>query len=183
MHCRGSRRMIDACQDEASEVDEYAKSSNISGRRLLIRAIRESLLSMELREASQLNKWTEEITKLRQASNVVINNEDTEQRRCVICHDREKSVILMPCRHLCLCIECSNNISVETCPKCRAIICSKIHVYTWVFQTIWNMTAINIKMIAGNSVLFYLLFSRNDSNIILTFFPYWISRMKLSNAR
>jgi Zinc finger, C3HC4 type (RING finger) len=133
-HCRGSRRIADACQDEASDVDEYAKSANISGRRLLIRAIRESLLSLEQREASQVNEWTEEITKLRQvnksASNVVINSEEVEQRRCVICHDREKSVILMPCRHLCLCIECSNNISVETCPKCRAMISSKIQVFT-----------------------------------------------------
>lgn len=133
-HRRGPGRLVDGCDNEASDVDECAKSSNISDRRLLIRAIRESLLSMEQREASQLNEWTKEITKLRQenksASNLAINSEDIEQRRCVICHDREKSVILMPCRHLCLCIECSKNISVETCPKCRAVICSKIHVYT-----------------------------------------------------
>jgi Zinc finger, C3HC4 type (RING finger) len=133
-HCGGPRHIADACQDGTSDVDQYAKSTNISGRRLLIRAIRESLHSMEQREASKVDGWTEEITKLRlvkkSASNVVINSEEVQQRRCVICHDKEKSVILMPCRHLCLCIECSNNISVETCPKCRAIICSKIHVFT-----------------------------------------------------
>lgn len=127
-HQRGFERPVDAFHDEGSDIDNYAKAGNVSSRRLLIRAIRESLHSMEEREASQLNKWTEEMKILTRknelASNAIIN-----ERRCIICHDREKSVILMPCRHLCLCLECSNNTAVEICPKCRGIICNKIEVY------------------------------------------------------
>ncbi|RWV95061.1 hypothetical protein GW17_00042353 [Ensete ventricosum] len=39
---------------------------------------------------------------------------------CRICHDGEPSVLLLPCRHLCLCAACGP--AVDACPVCQ---CSK----------------------------------------------------------
>jgi RING finger protein 26 len=53
------------------------------------------------------------------------------QRMCVVCQEREKTVVLMPCRHLCLCDVCGDAASsqVKACPLCRRQIVNKINVY------------------------------------------------------
>ncbi|KAG1712254.1 hypothetical protein DVH05_000004 [Phytophthora capsici] len=43
---------------------------------------------------------------------------------CVICLERVPAVILLPCRHLCVCRECLEEI--DQCPICR----SKFSTYT-----------------------------------------------------
>jgi hypothetical protein len=45
----------------------------------------------------------------------------TEKNRvCVVCLDRERDVVLDPCRHYCLCMECSDRL--RECPICRGRI-------------------------------------------------------------
>lgn len=53
-----------------------------------------------------------------------------EQRLCVICQEREKSVVLLPCRHLCLCDTCSLHDALDMCPLCREPIAHKISVFS-----------------------------------------------------
>uniref|UniRef100_A0A1A9V6Y4 RING-type domain-containing protein n=1 Tax=Glossina austeni TaxID=7395 RepID=A0A1A9V6Y4_GLOAU len=52
---------------------------------------------------------------------------------CVVCQDRVKSVVLLPCRHLCLCEDCANYLlfidEQPNCPLCRAYITDSISVY------------------------------------------------------
>jgi hypothetical protein len=55
---------------------------------------------------------------------------DEEAHVCVVCQDAPKSVLLLPCKHICTCDECSEAIS--DCPICRADIAQKI---TGVFIT------------------------------------------------
>jgi len=43
-----------------------------------------------------------------------------KNRTCVVCLDREREVVLHPCRHYCLCIECS--VRLRECPICRGRI-------------------------------------------------------------
>ena len=52
-----------------------------------------------------------------------------EQRLCVICQEREKSVVLLPCRHLCLCETCSSHDDLGQCPLCRRPIAHRISVF------------------------------------------------------
>ena len=52
-----------------------------------------------------------------------------EQRMCVICQEREKSVVLLPCRHLCLCAHCAQHDHLQQCPLCRRHIAHRISVY------------------------------------------------------
>lgn len=119
---------------EQFQMDDISRPSNVSGRRLLIRALRESLIMMEQREESKQIEYKNEVDKLVKlnevATSLIESVEEGIQRLCIICHDREKSVILMPCRHLCLCLECSNHSAVNSCPKCRTVISTKIIVYS-----------------------------------------------------
>ncbi|KAJ0980403.1 hypothetical protein J5N97_008658 [Dioscorea zingiberensis] len=44
---------------------------------------------------------------------------DKERRRlCRRCREREAAVLLMPCRHLCLCMDCSP--AMDACPVCQS---------------------------------------------------------------
>ncbi|KAJ8465129.1 hypothetical protein OPV22_027681 [Ensete ventricosum] len=48
------------------------------------------------------------------------------RRACRSCREREPSVLLLPCRHLCLCMTCGP--AVATCPICNCIKNGSVHV-------------------------------------------------------
>ncbi len=48
----------------------------------------------------------------------VHNEDEWEERNCVICFQRKRNMIIEPCCHLCLCPTCCEG--VKTCPVCRA---------------------------------------------------------------
>jgi len=52
-----------------------------------------------------------------------------EERVCVICKEKAKCVLLMPCRHLCVCKECGYHNSLVQCPLCRKTITERINVF------------------------------------------------------
>jgi len=56
-------------------------------------------------------------------------SEEEEATDCVICLSNKKTVLLLPCKHLCLCIDCSKNQSIIDCPLCRIKIESKTSVF------------------------------------------------------
>ena len=47
--------------------------------------------------------------------------------RCKACRKRVASVVLIPCRHLCLCTECDQ--VAQACPLCLALRSSSVEVY------------------------------------------------------
>ena len=53
-----------------------------------------------------------------------------ESRRCIVCMEQEKRVLLRPCRHYCVCEDCIMRLG-GVCPVCRNVIQSAevIHVY------------------------------------------------------
>lgn len=46
---------------------------------------------------------------------------------CRVCKAKEVSFLLMPCRHLCLCIDCEGLVSV--CPVCQLMKTASVQVY------------------------------------------------------
>lgn len=54
------------------------------------------------------------------------NCDDSKRRMCKRCGDMESSVLLLPCRHLCVCAACGPYI--DTCPICNSVKSASVHV-------------------------------------------------------
>ena len=46
---------------------------------------------------------------------------------CVICLTKERSRLLHPCMHFCVCEECA--VRIEDCPLCKTPVCARWRVY------------------------------------------------------
>lgn len=66
----------------------------------------------------------ENIEKLQQVcDNLKLSNlnfqEEKDEKLCAICQDQVKTILLLPCQHMCLCKKCLNKKKWEQCPICR----------------------------------------------------------------
>lgn len=48
---------------------------------------------------------------------------------CVICRECPKTILLLPCRHLCVCESCANRAARSSCPVCRRGVDELVKVY------------------------------------------------------
>ncbi|CAK9864447.1 unnamed protein product [Sphagnum jensenii] len=55
------------------------------------------------------------------------NRELREQRTCRVCRCNDVSMLLLPCRHLCLCKDCETRL--DACPLCRSRKQASVQVY------------------------------------------------------
>lgn len=58
---------------------------------------------------------------------VVGGGGENGKRMCKRCGERESSVLLLPCRHLCLCRQCGSSLT-STCPVCNSSMNATLHV-------------------------------------------------------
>lgn len=56
-------------------------------------------------------------------------NNGAAQAHCVICMDRQPSVVIIPCGHLCVCQSCSGRLQ-QQCPVCRGAATQMIQTFT-----------------------------------------------------
>jgi hypothetical protein len=51
-----------------------------------------------------------------------------DQRLCVACMAEPKDTIVLPCRHLCVCSSCFDQLTNERCPVCRTLFTSYLRI-------------------------------------------------------
>lgn len=72
------------------------------------------------------------IKLFRRSGNRLAVHANADPKLCIICLEQERSVVLLPCRHFCLCGTCYITLKrLELCcPMCRSIIHKPIPVFT-----------------------------------------------------
>ncbi|XP_031560368.1 uncharacterized protein LOC116296485 [Actinia tenebrosa] len=113
---------------------------------ILVFGFLESLIQyVSLLMIRSVNNQQTVIDNSRQSSNFTPGNEERLQRQlelerdktlCVVCQDEVKKILLLPCRHMCICVMCANHITSivnwnrRVCPLCRTRIGSMVEVYS-----------------------------------------------------
>lgn len=92
------------------EVSTVSSVSSLEEVRSLIQQQRTTITALEKQEAKLIRDLP-------------------NQKFCVICKEVEKSVVLLPCRHMCLCEACSRIEKLTTCPMCRKGIESRMNIF------------------------------------------------------
>jgi len=106
--------------DELSFLVTIAQSDKVQ-----IVADEKKVVEEETKQTDSENKPSELDTD---GKHGVKRKRDEEQdRSCVVCMEKERKVLLLPCKHVCLCESCS--VSVDVCPLCREMINSKTTVF------------------------------------------------------
>ncbi|UJR35761.1 hypothetical protein I4U23_028509 [Adineta vaga] len=69
--------------------------------------------------SNEENKQKRKLKKARSCMDFILN--DHNENTCVICLTDIRNVLLLPCRHLCLCGSCAENLKFQSanCPICR----------------------------------------------------------------
>ena len=80
-----------------------------------------------LKLKNETNKLNEDLEKLR-SSNLSLEQE-RDDRLCGICQDQIKTIVLLPCQHMCLCKQCLDHRRWKKCPMCRKRVESTMEVY------------------------------------------------------
>lgn len=98
-----SEELNDETQDDNSQRQEPSESSTLHLRSRLV---------------SRVQQGKTDITRQHLLYQL---EQEQESKLCIVCQDRNKCVIILPCRHLCLCMECCSIIQREhrSCPVCR----------------------------------------------------------------
>ena len=79
----------------------------------------------------------ENIEKLQQeCDNLKSSNlnfqEEKDEKLCAICQDKVKTILLLPCQHLCLCKKCFDKKRWGQCPICRQGVESSMEVHIYI---------------------------------------------------
>jgi len=141
---------LQRCDEIVESLNEKAFPGSVSANKLIAKSLIDSNFIKEKREETS-RKETQKKTPVKikaKSSNdednqsaIKASKEDIDQefvmqdwerlkqeRACVICLDRAKNIIFLPCAHLAACVECS--VSLASCPICRAPVEATIRTFS-----------------------------------------------------
>ncbi|KAJ1434322.1 hypothetical protein B484DRAFT_291861 [Ochromonadaceae sp. CCMP2298] len=137
---RGGPRLL---ADVQAELEAVVSRVRAARGELQVRAARDA---REAREERDRMRESERVREREEDERVRERERDSERDRgeaalCCICKEAEKCILLLPCRHLCVCRDCfqgvpgwspvvEGNPSLQSCPVCRAAIADVLHVYS-----------------------------------------------------
>ncbi|KAI5642722.1 zinc finger, c3HC4 type (RING finger) domain-containing protein [Phthorimaea operculella] len=85
----------------------------------------------DVREITRMSAGQEISLIENQPQAAVVDDGSAADALCVVCQERQKCVLTLPCRHVCLCTECVMRLYgyQRTCPICRTFIYHSVTVY------------------------------------------------------
>lgn len=141
-HDSETEDMTDLAHSQSIELyqSKFALNEALQERDKLKKELCEMKLLYDLDDGSNLvNKSLAELTSLEERvkktlDRIIRRKEELsasqeEERSCVICKEQPKTVLLMNCRHLCVCSDCGKRQELDRCPLCREIILERIDVF------------------------------------------------------
>ena len=84
------------------------------------------LPNVPLEEKTNIHESNEQIVS---ESQVSIDESLMEDLACVVCFAEKKNVLMMPCRHICVCATCAASNLFKLCPICREEVIETMHVF------------------------------------------------------
>lgn len=120
-----ANREIERCRDEVK-----AKNTEIKTWKCHPEILKEMTLEQCNQLEKDLKQSLDNLSKRKEALIALELQHQSEQRLCVICVEKDKSVLLLPCRHLCLCDKCAEYDNMTACPLCRRPIAHRISVFS-----------------------------------------------------
>lgn len=115
----GSQKPSASAVDKSENPDDAAAAQKHVG--LKFKYLKQKLL---------YNNQIMDLNDIYGIDNSAANLADESQKECVVCYTATKDTVVLPCRHMCLCIDCSQITRMQTnkCPICRTQVSSFLHV-------------------------------------------------------
>ena len=117
-----------ACSPAPTEPD-----SPVDARAYVMRARQAQLQAEErARQAEERARQAEERARQAEARALAAEASLREARaelECVVCLSRRKTMLMVPCNHLCTCAECAVRLMNAPCPICRGVVVYTIRVH------------------------------------------------------
>lgn len=129
---RRSRRTTPAsASDEESTSRDLVSNlqDRIDDYELIVQKLHEERYQLTHTEAASMSSEDLAATKqMLRESLQVVEDEESNRILCIVCCDRKRDTLFLPCRHLVSCVACAN--VVQTCPVCRKRIGNSVIVYS-----------------------------------------------------
>jgi hypothetical protein len=85
------------------------------------------LASLYMNDVVELEQYLIQSLDAVQQKKRALEKEEKDWKSCAVCKENEKSIVLYPCSHLCLCDNCSITMpQIKLCPICNSNIVLKV---------------------------------------------------------
>jgi len=106
------------------EIGHLKGKLEIQENQSLVLSITDKLSKLSLFDLEEVSLHTQDLL-------VKKKKEQRESRLCVVCIDQEKTNVVVPCGHFCLCENCAEQLPRPVkCPVCRGCAREVVRVYT-----------------------------------------------------
>lgn len=116
----------DRCQTIETDI-KYIQQNEITLHEKYIDELEKNV--DKLKKKLQYEKISYDINKVKIEKLENQNNVFKKQIQCVVCKEKDRTILFLPCKHCICCLECSNNLYTNKCPTCRTDISEKQSIF------------------------------------------------------